>query len=66
MLTFSASKKLAFFEFLNEKYGDHKFHIIDIRNKEKVFEMLNKPQPVAFNTLINQTSEALFEATTTV
>ena len=54
------------FEFLNEKYGDHKFHIIDIRNKEKVFEILNKPQPVAFNTLINQTSEALFEATTTV
>ena len=54
------------FEFLIEKYGDHKFHIIDIRNKEKVFEILNKPQPVAFNTLINQTSEALFEATTTV
>ena len=54
------------FEFLNEKYGDHKFHIIDIRNKEKVFEILNKPQPVAFNTLINQTSKALFEATTTV
>jgi hypothetical protein len=54
------------FEFLFEKYGDTKFHIIDIRNKEKVFEILNKPQPVAFNTLINQTSEALFEATTTV
>ena len=54
------------FEFLFEKYGDTKFHVIDIRNKEKVFEILNKPQPVAFNTLINQTSEALFEATTTV
>ena len=32
----------------------------------ELFEILNKPQPVAFNTLINQTSEALFEATTTV
>ena len=54
------------YEYLNETYGDHRFHVIDIRDKEKVFEILNKPQPVAFNTLINQTSEALFEATTTV
>ena len=54
------------YEYLNETYGDHRFHVIDIRDKEKVFEILNKPQPVPFNTLINQTSEALFEATTTV
>ena len=44
-------------EFLNENYGDHKFHIIDIRDRNKVFDILNKPQPVA--KLIDQTNQML-------
>jgi len=44
-------------EFLNENYGDHKFHIIDIRDRDKVFDILNKPQPVA--KLIDQTNQML-------
>jgi hypothetical protein len=33
-------------KWLNENYGDDKIHIIDLRNREKVFEILNVPQQV--------------------
>ena len=45
------------YEFLNENYGDHRFHIIDIRDRNKVFDILNKPQPVA--SLVDQTNQLL-------
>ena len=44
-------------EYLNEMYNDDKFHIIDIRDRDKVFDILNKPQPVA--KLIDQTNQML-------
>jgi hypothetical protein len=33
-------------EWLYQNYGDDKIHIIDLRNREKVFEILNVPQQV--------------------
>ena len=44
-------------EWLNENYGDDKIHIIDLRNREKVFEILNVPQQVG--SLKQQTEQLL-------
>ena len=44
-------------EWLNENYGDDRIHIIDLRNREKVFEILNVPQQVG--SLQQQTNQLL-------
>ena len=44
-------------EWLRFNYGDDKIHIIDLRNREKVFELLNVPQQVG--SLQQQTNQLL-------
>jgi hypothetical protein len=44
-------------KWLNENYGDDKIHIIDLRNREKVFEILNVPQQVG--SLEQQTEQLI-------
>jgi hypothetical protein len=45
-------------KFYMENYGDDKVNVIDLRDKEKVFEILNVPQPVAS---LEQQTEQLFK-----
>ena len=44
-------------EYLNDRVGDDKMHIIDLRDRDKVFDILNKPKQSA--SLIDQTNQLL-------
>ena len=48
-------------EYLNEYYGDDKIHIIDLRDRDKMWEILNKQEPTASldKDVYQQTSELL-------
>ena len=48
-------------EYLNQYYGDDKIHIIDLRDRDKIWEILNKQEPTASldKDLYQQTSELL-------